>query len=192
MRAVGIASNEAEADTAVNVLGPDVVVIDMELGNGSAAALTTRMYEREPRVQVVALLGCYGVSAATRAIRAGANAVTTVTSPADHLVSAVVAAANGQGWVPPDLMGHVLTELRSSQPPPNEYQERLGRLTEREQEVLARMVAGCDRATIARDFAISVNTVRTHTQNILAKLGVHSGLEAVSVARRARDGSAHR
>src|SRR6266542_5922270 len=92
MRAVGIASNEAEADTAVNVLGPDVVVIDMELGNGSAAALTTRMYEREPRVQVVALLGCYGVSAATRAIRAGANAVTTVTSPADHLVSAVVAA----------------------------------------------------------------------------------------------------
>ena len=47
------------------------------------------------------------------------------------------------------------------------------------------MVDGLDRPEIARRLVVSLNTVRTHTRNTLAKLGVHSSLEAVSVALRA-------
>jgi len=46
-------------------------------------------------------------------------------------------------------------------------------------------VRGCDRPTIARELYLSTNTVRTHTRNLLAKLGVHSSLEAVALALRA-------
>ena len=63
--------------------------------------------------------------------------------------------------------------------------EKLAGLTVREREILDRMVAGHDRADIAVDLGISINTVRTHAQNLLGKLGVHSTLEAVSVAHRA-------
>ena len=57
-------------------------------------------------------------------------------------------------------------------------------LTPRERDVLDCMTAGLDRAAIARELVLSINTVRTHTRRILAKLGTHSSLEAVSVARR--------
>ena len=65
------------------------------------------------------------------------------------------------------------------------WQEKVDRLTQREREVLELMVAGLDRAAIAERLYLSINTVRTHSKNILAKLGVHSSLEAVSVALRA-------
>jgi DNA-binding CsgD family transcriptional regulator len=48
------------------------------------------------------------------------------------------------------------------------------------------MVEGMDRATTARRLFMSVNTVRTHTRKILSKLEVHSSLEAVAVALRAK------
>ena len=47
------------------------------------------------------------------------------------------------------------------------------------------MVAGLDRKQIAQELMISFNTVRTHVKNVLAKLGAHSTVEAVSVALRA-------
>lgn len=58
-------------------------------------------------------------------------------------------------------------------------------LTSRETTVLGLLVAGQGAESIARQLAISRNTVRTHIQNIMAKLGVHSRLEAVAVAHRA-------
>jgi DNA-binding NarL/FixJ family response regulator len=58
-------------------------------------------------------------------------------------------------------------------------------LTARERDVLTAMVAGQSREEIADQLEISANTVRTHMQNILSKLGVHSSLAAVAVARRA-------
>ena len=57
-------------------------------------------------------------------------------------------------------------------------------LTPREVEVLEVLATGQSNSGIARELGISVNTVRNHVQNILTKLGVHSKLEALSVAVR--------
>jgi DNA-binding NarL/FixJ family response regulator len=56
--------------------------------------------------------------------------------------------------------------------------ERFASLGNREREVLVELVAGLDHHTIATKLHLSPHTVRTHTQNILTKLGVHSRLEA--------------
>ena len=119
-----------------------------------------------------------------RAVRAGARGVVTTDSSATELAAAVTAVCSERGWLAPHVVGAVLVALRTSAPAPNEYDERVARLTEREREILAGLIAGSDRATIARDLLVSVGTVRTHTRNILAKLEVHSSLEAVSVALR--------
>ncbi len=58
----------------------------------------------------------------------------------------------------------------------------IGGLTERELEVLALMVEGLRRVEIAEMLGVSPNTVRTHAQNLQAKLGVHSDVAAVSIA----------
>ena len=82
----------------------------------------------------------------------------------------------------PDLFGRVLTDLvaEPAAPPP----DPLASLTMREHEVLQCLVDGLGRAEIAARLHVSANTVRTHTQNLLAKLGVHSTLESVAVALR--------
>ncbi|MGH3943428.1 MAG: response regulator transcription factor, partial [Pseudonocardiaceae bacterium] len=61
-------------------------------------------------------------------------------------------------------------------------------LTCRERAVLMCLVEGRGKAEIADELGLSVNTVRTHTNKIFAKLGVHSKLEAVAVARSALRG----
>jgi DNA-binding NarL/FixJ family response regulator len=58
----------------------------------------------------------------------------------------------------------------------------LSRLSPRQRQVLALLSRGWDNARIGRDLFISQHTVRTHIQNILEKLGMHSKLEAATFA----------
>ena len=60
---------------------------------------------------------------------------------------------------------------------------RVARLSPREREVLALLAEGCDNDSIARTLVISPETARTHIQNVLGKLGVHSRLQAAAFVR---------
>lgn len=184
LRAVGNVATGAAAETAVEVLGPDVVILDMGIEDISAIELTEQLTSRQPPIRVVGVFTSDDAAAATDAIRAGATAVVTKETSIADLVQALVAVMDGGAWVPSHLLRGVLKEL-SPVRPPNRYGELIGRLTAREREVLDRMVAGRERAAIARELFLSINTVRTHSKNILAKLEVHSSLEAVAVALRA-------
>jgi DNA-binding NarL/FixJ family response regulator len=187
IRVVGIATSGPAARSSAASLGPDVAVLVTESApESSTIALIGHLVGRDPSVRVVAVLDVDDGLAATEVIRAGADAVMTSDDAAANLVTAIFAVMQGHGWVLPRLLGDVLRELRASSPPPNEYDRRLDLLTAREREVLQRMVAGWDHATIAQDLVVSVNTVRTHSQRILGKLEVHSGLEAVSVVRQSQ------
>jgi DNA-binding NarL/FixJ family response regulator len=79
----------------------------------------------------------------------------------------------------------VLSDLMAAEQERNEHETLVGALTPREREVLQCMVSGMTRSSIAQHLFLSPNTVRTHMQNVLGKLGVHSTLAAVAVARRA-------
>ena len=162
-----------------------MTVLDMDLTDVSSLELTARWSGRVPPISVVAILASDDRGALVRAVRSGASGVTTMDSPISDLVSAVTALTRDECWVPGRLVGAIVREMQRSHPPPNPFDEKLAGLTVREREILDRMVAGHDRADIAADLGISINTVRTHAQNLLGKLGVHSTLEAVSVAHRA-------
>jgi DNA-binding NarL/FixJ family response regulator len=185
IRIAGIASTGVAANAAVESLGPGVAVLDMELPDRSSFELTECWSRRHPPVAVAAILGSDSRAGVIRAIRAGARALTTKGGPITDLVSAVAALARAECWIPGRLLSGIVSELQMSVPPPNPYDARLSCLTRREHEILERMASGHDRAAIAHDLGISVNTVRTHAQNLLVKLGVHSTVEAVSVAHRA-------
>jgi DNA-binding NarL/FixJ family response regulator len=191
LRVVEVAPNESAALSAINALGPDVAVVQIRPGQPSELRFVAALAERNPPVRVVALLSAYDGDDAIRVIRAGARGVVTNGSSATDLAAAVRAVCSDHAWLEPHVLGPVLRELRASSPAPNQYDERVARLTEREREVLEGLMAGLDRAQIARDLLVSVGTVRTHTRNILAKLEVHSSLEAVSVAIRSNGVASH-
>ena len=87
----------------------------------------------------------------------------------------------GEAWLSPELLGRVLTDLTSRA---TGQHNPLTVLTARESEVLQCMVDGLGRPEIAVRLGLSANTVRTHTQNLIAKLGAHSTLESVALALR--------
>ena len=121
---------------------------------------------------------------AYEAVTLGASAFVTKSSGFEDMVRAIRGAVRGETWMPPRLLTAVFAELCGRRAE-HSQEQRVSRLTERECEVLRCMMLGFDRARIASELIVSVNTVRTHTQNILSKLEVHSSVEAVSVALQA-------
>ncbi|MDL4775900.1 MULTISPECIES: response regulator [Thermomonosporaceae] len=164
---------------------PDVLVLDLTLGAENGLDVLDRVRERHPEVRVVVLTATDGVDAMVRAVRRGAVGWLPKTESAELVARVIRSSARRGGWIPPDLLGEVLRRLLAAGPEPSGGARLLAELTPREREVLQCMVDGLNRAEIADRLGLSANTVRTHTQNLLAKLDLHSALEAITLAMRA-------
>lgn len=184
---VAVAHDGRAAVDAVDLRRPDVVILDVDLGAGSedGVDLIGTVHDSRPEALIIIVTARDDAATAARALRAGARGFIPKDHPSVEVVEAVRAVVAGETRVPPRLLTGVMTLLRRSAGANSVADEKIARLTAREREVLVLMVSGLDRAAIAARLYLSINTVRTHNKNILAKLGVHSSLEAVSAALRA-------
>lgn len=160
---------------------PAVVVLDFALGDQSGLALLDRVRAEHRETRTIVLSAVDSVDAVVEALRRGARAWLPKSVDVAQLVRVVRGVACGEAWIPPALLGPVLTRLVGPDPG---GPDPLAALTSREREVLQCMIDGQSREAIARRLYLSVNTVRTHMQNLLAKLDCHSVLQAVAVAQR--------
>jgi DNA-binding NarL/FixJ family response regulator len=163
---------------------PHVIVLDLMLGTESGLAVLDHVRDAYPEIRVVMLTGVSDVESIVEAIKRGAVGWLSKTEGADLVARVIRSAARKGGWIPPDLLGDVLRRLAEGDRPDGGSQ-LLANLTPREREVLQCMVDGLNRTQIAERLGLSANTVRTHTQNLLAKLDLHSALEAITLAMRA-------
>ncbi len=178
------ATNDAQGVLAAQVMQPDVVVVG-ELPDGVAASDMTRMLrEALPAVRVVVIGIDEDPQAVCDCLSEGAHGWLAQDTPTATLVLAIHAAMVDEIHLPPRLLTPVIRELQARRSDREENRARLARLSERERLILDCMVAGVDRDAVADRLGVSRNTVRTHTQNCYAKLGVHSSLEAVHFAFR--------
>ena len=162
----------------------DVLVLDGDLPGEAANRLCEELSRREVRTRVVMLTSTSGPARIVRAIRAGAAAWVRKDESLDHLLSVIRGVACGETWLPPSEAGNVMRLLMSQQDRRRENDRLLAGLTSREREVLACLESGAgQRDAVAEQLRLSVNTVRTHLQNLMAKLDVHSALEAVALTR---------
>jgi DNA-binding NarL/FixJ family response regulator len=163
---------------------PHVIVLDLMLGTESGLAVLDHVRDAYPEIRVVMLTGVSEVDSIVEAIRRGVVGWLSKTESADLVARVIRSSARKGGWIPPDLLGDVLRRLAEGDQPDGGSQ-MLADLTPREHEVLQCMVDGLNRTQIAERLGLSANTVRTHTQNLLAKLDLHSALEAITLAMRA-------
>ncbi|HZN19528.1 MAG TPA: response regulator transcription factor [Micromonosporaceae bacterium] len=178
-----VAYGAAEARAVAARARPAVAVLDLCLDNGeSGLDVAAALRDTSPGTRVVILTGIQSVEDVVTGLVNGVRAWLPKTVDTDHLVRVIRGVHAGEAWLSPDLLGKVLTDLVAhvAAPPP----DRLDGLTAREREVLQCMVNGLTRAEIAQRLHLSVHTVRTHTQNLLTKLGAHSSLESVALALR--------
>ncbi|HUB37653.1 MAG TPA: response regulator transcription factor [Streptosporangiaceae bacterium] len=161
---------------------PDVIAIDSESYAAAVGDLVERLIAHSPQARVVILSGDQNVAHGVTAARAGAAAWVAKEQDVDEFESVVRGVCRGHSWYPPEMLGEILRSLRTGV---SRCGSDLHVLSSREIDVLRAMMTGSRGRQIAADLHISADTVRTHTQNIYAKLDVHSRLEAVSVARAA-------
>ena len=159
----------------------DIILLDVDLTGSMRLCRATSGAPRATRV--IMLSGTSEPSRIVAAIEAGARAWVRKDESVEHLLRVLRGVARGETWLPPAEMGNVLSLLMRQRDRRKDGDRRLALLTARERQVLACLADGDNRNQIAERLNLTANTVRTHLQNIMAKLGVHSALEAVALTR---------
>jgi DNA-binding NarL/FixJ family response regulator len=131
---------------------------------------------------VLVLIDTQDATEILSALETGAVGTVSRDDRLDDVLRTVRGALRGEACVPRRLLGSVLGELIARRRRDDAVQLRYGRLSRREREVLALLAEGLDHTRIATALVISPQTARTHIQNILEKLEVHSRLEAAGLA----------
>jgi DNA-binding NarL/FixJ family response regulator len=159
----------------------DIVLLDADLGGDTTNLLCDA--NSSPRTRAVMLSRSSEPERIVAAIQAGAAAWIRKDESVEYLLEALRGIARGQTWLPAAETGNVLSLLLHQQASRNDDMPP-ARLTVRERQVLDCLASGAGRSEAAARLNISVNTVRTHMQNIMTKLGAHSTLEAIAMVRR--------
>lgn len=163
---------------------PDVVVVDGDMDVNGLPELVLGLKETAPDCRVLVLTTEERLAPLVDALRAGATGYLTKETSMHELIDATRSVHRGEFVVPPSMLGELLTTLVNQGGRTNDSIKTLSKLTRREREVLALLADGSNKDAIAEALAISPQTARTHVQNILAKLGLHSRLEAAAFARK--------
>jgi len=181
METVGTASTCAAALESTARLQPDVVLLDVLLPDGDGIDVAQNIKATQPTTKIVILTSATEDDVLLRAIDVGASGFITKFRAIDDVIAAVRAAHAGEILIPPAMLLGLLSRLHRRQQEESSVAP-IEPLTPREREVLQALARGLDNRQAARYLQISPNTLRTHLQNIMDKLNVHSKLEAVVLA----------
>ena len=213
LEVVALAGDGASALQAVLTHHPDVLVVDPHMPGPAVTELVRLVGQARPTTRVLLLaedaraapsgrpdpgghagmtraVSARELAEAIRAVAAGFRVVAA--DPPTPRPAGRAAPQPGDPGAPeregsrPGGPGGVLDAVhRPARPERDDHAELLLRsLSERERQVLVMLACGWSNRRIADTCFLSLNTVRTHVQNVLVKLGVHSKLEAAALAVR--------
>ena len=173
---VGEAADGAAAVAAAETLRPDVVLMDLRMPGMDGVEATRLIAERAPDVRIVVLTTHSDDASILKALRAGATGYLTKESGRAEIARAIEAAASGQS-VLDDGVTAILLAAAVEVPPSAD-------LTPREAEVLTLIARGRSNTEIAEELFVSAATVKTHINNLFAKIGVRDRAQALRYALR--------
>lgn len=175
------ATNPVDAVRAVQATDPDVCVLDVHFRSGTGLDAARAIHRRFPRTRVLMLSASVDPDIVSACMDLGAAGFIRKDRPVADLLEAMERVAQGHVVVDSGRPGADSRAGRQGEPM---ERRRLGTLTPREREVLRLLVDAHDTRAIAASLNISASTARSHVQNVLMKLGVHSRLQAVAMVAR--------
>lgn len=178
---VGAVDGAAAAARLVADIPTDIVLVDASL-IVPAAEESLAATRRSAKLVVISEQG--SLDALLQAVETGAHGFVSEDMSVAEVMAALRQVHAGGMHVPPALLRPLLDELLARSRRTRQAVELLGRLTRREREVLELLAEGCAHDEVAEILVISPQTARTHIQNVLGKLEVHSRVEAAALAMR--------
>jgi DNA-binding NarL/FixJ family response regulator len=177
---VGRCSRSDEVPLAVRCLEPDLLLLDASIAFTGSPTVIERVLDERPGVKVLVFALELDLKLVVDAFAAGALGVILKSSSETTVCDAVETALGAGGLEPKATLPRVFRQLVDAQHWVSE--SPVNRLSLREREVLALLGRGWSNESIGSVLYISPHTVRTHVQNILEKLEMHSRLEAATFA----------
>lgn len=206
LHVVGDAASCKEAVALAQSEQPDVILLDLDLGDSHGLNCLSELLTVAPKAKVLILTGVYDLDVHHAAISSGAMGIVRKLEAGDVLVKAIRKVSAGEVWLDGVLMARVLSDLwntrtpsaetpaaapalsdkerqvaemwRPKNQPQDDYEAvKIARLTEREREVVTLIGEGLRNQQIADRLCISVITVRHHLSSVFSKLEVGDRFE---------------
>lgn len=175
MTVCGEASSKAEAMALIDTLQPDLLVVDISLGDGSGIELIKEVSSRSPGIKMLVSSMHDESLFAERAIRAGALGFVNKGENSEVFVEALRKIKDGKIYLSSRMTDHVLTQFVATQEEPRK--SRIDSLSDRELEVFELIGRGMITKQIAARLELSPKTVETYREHIKMKLNLSNGTE---------------
>jgi two-component system, NarL family, nitrate/nitrite response regulator NarL len=186
MEVVGEAGSRADAVSIAAREQPEIILLDLDMGNESGLDFLRELLATATRARVVMLTGVRDPEAHRRAVLLGAMGLVLKDKAAEDLIKAIEKVHAGEAWLDRSLTASVLSEISnfdtSSRPDPQA--KKIKSLTGREREVVGLVCEGLKNKQIADRLFISEATVRNHLTSILSKLELSDRFELALYAYR--------
>lgn len=183
IKIVGLVGSVSEAVEMAQAEKPDLILMDFSLPDGTGADATRQILSVLPKCKVVFLTISEEDESLFAAVRAGAKGFLLKNMSPSKLVAALRAVQKGEAALSRTMTLRLMEELSRTREPTEPVGGAFSELTQRELDVLRKMVAGMSNQEIAAHFVLSENTVKYHVHSILEKLGFADRKAAAAYAR---------
>ena len=175
---VGEAGSVAEAVEEAAAANPDVVIMDVRLGDGSGVEACREIRSRRPDTKILMLTSYSDDKALFDSIMAGAGGYLLKQVDAASLVAAIERVGRGESLLDPAITGTVFEKMKSliSRPAANHGSD----LSPQEGQVIALIAEGKTNREIGEEMALSEKTIKNYVSSILSKLNLSRRSEAVA------------
>ncbi len=179
---VGEAEDGPSALEAARRLRPDVVLMDIRMGEMSGLEATRKILSDASTIRVVVLTTFDLDEYVYEALRSGASAFLLKSAPPEQLAAAVRIVAGGDALLQPSITRRLIEDFARRPVPRTGPPPELATLSPREVEVMTLVARGLSNEEIASTLYLSEATVKTHLSHILTKLGLRDRIQAVVLA----------
>lgn len=183
MQVVAMAGNKTEALERAASERPDVIILDLLLGDEDGLSFLPELCQESPNSRVLVLTGVQNPDAHRRAIRRGAMGIVLKEHAADQLLKAIKKVNDGEVWIERSMMGSMIQEFNKPALVDPEV-TKIESLTDREREVIALIGEGLKNKQVGERLFISETTVTHHLSSVFSKLEVSDRLELIIYAFR--------